>query len=344
MALRAAKRTWSGAVAAAALLTLLLYLMFARHPAAALERLRPSRWPAAEDGIPNQVHVVYVLREPTADVALEFGQALCVFAARHYWHPRRIYLHTDAGPEAVARARDGRAGKWSRLVLNLPEVRVRRVTAPTEANGVEIKQVEHRSDFVRVQVVRELGGVYLDLDAHPLRDIRPLRRAGFGAVGGRQHGGQVNSGIFMARRGARFVSLWHDAMFRVFDGGWTTHSNDLATRFGQQLVTEPGEMLILDQAALAPGSWLEPDCVDLYEAHDGGDDDDAPSWSHNYSDTYILHAFSPARGGYRINGFDHITPRYVLERRSNFARAVFPVAKLMLDRGLIDIDDSHLGS
>jgi hypothetical protein len=62
----------------------------------------------------------------------------------------------------------------------------------------------------------------------------------------------------------------------------------------------------------------------------------------DWSRTYLLHAFNPGRFGVEVDGFEHITPRYVLERRSNFARAVYPVARELFDQGIISVDDSHI--
>lgn len=325
--------------AAVALLLLLAYIL--RHPAH--EKLRTLRGETA-DGIPNQVNFVYILPDRQGNLTFEFSHALCVFAVRYYWRPSRIYLHTDASPEALQRARDGRNGKWSRLILGLSEIEINAVAAPDVAeNGVGLTYMEHKSDFVRVEVLGSFGGVYLDFDAFALRDIGPLLRAGFNAIGGRQVNGDINSGAFMTKKGSKFISQWHDHMHRVYDGGWSTHSNQLATRFGKRLVAEPGEMLILDRNAMAPGSWYEPDCVAMFEAHDDNGAAADAAWVIDYSDTYLLHAFTPKRQGYKIKGFENITPRYVLERRRNFSRALFPVAKLMLDQGIIHIDDSHLG-
>ncbi|KAF4591939.1 glycosyl transferase [Ophiocordyceps camponoti-floridani] len=293
-----------------------------------------------QDAIPDRAHFVYVVDGDHGDIRLDFSHALVVFAARYYWRPRGMLLHTNAGHEALSRARAGRSGKWTRIILNLPEMTIRRVSAPTIAdNGVPIRHVEHRSDFVRVQAVRHLGGVYLDFDAHVLRDIRPLLRAGFDAVAGREADDLLVSGVFMAKKGARLVDLWYDEMHRVYDGNWTTHSNDAMTRIGQSLVSHPGEMLILDRAALAPGSWTKTDCSKLFRPHP---DDDDEAWTLDYSDTYVLHAFSPRRARHQIEGFAGITPAYVLANRSNFARAVQPVARYMLERGLIDLDGSDL--
>ncbi|RDA90586.1 hypothetical protein CP533_6933 [Ophiocordyceps camponoti-saundersi (nom. inval.)] len=291
--------------------------------------------------IPDRAHFVYVLENEDADLNLQFSQALSVFAVRFHWTPSEIFLHTNVGEKSILRARNGQAGKWSKLILGLPEMTVVRVQLPLQAaNGVTIRHMEHKSDFVRVQAVRDYGGVYLDFDAHVLRDIRPLLRAGFRAVTGRQVDGLVISGTFMASKGAKLVRRWYDEMNRVYDGAWTTHSNTLVTKIGVSLVPDPGQVLILDRAALAPGDWSKAQCEKLWETHDPK----APeTWLRDYSDTYILHAFSPHRFRYQINGYTSITPQYVFANQSNFARAVMPVAGYMLEQGLINLtDDTQL--
>jgi hypothetical protein len=249
-------------------------------------------------------------------------------------------------------------------MFGIPNFQTVHVSAPTHAgNGAEIDRIEHKSDFVRVQAIRKFGGTYIDFDAHPLRDIKILRESGFGAIGGRQLGGQVNSGIFMSKKGSKMINLWAEVMHQVYNGGWTTHSNEVITRVGEQLVAQPGEMLIMEREAFAPGSWEREDSIQLFEVHNDtisnlkgitagallpSFDDDlpetgnsmaSPSWATNWSRTYLLHAFKPERSGASVYGFDGITPRYVLERRSNFARAVYPIAKILYDRGLIEMQD-----
>jgi hypothetical protein len=208
--------------------------------------------------------------------------------------------------------------------------------------------------------MREFGGIYIDFDVHPLRDVQVLRESGFQAIGGRQLGGQLNSGTFMSKKGSKLINLWAEDMHKVYDGGWTTHSNDVITRLGERLVADPGEMLIMEREAFAPGSWNDVDCINLFgvhnettsnlenmdlEAHlpsfDINSPEILPSWATDWSRTYLLHAFKPQRSGVSVYGFNRITPRYVLERRSNFARAVYPIARILHDRGLLSLNDSH---
>ncbi len=297
-----------------------------------------------------------------------------MYAANYQWRPHTIYLHTNvpADSPTIARARSGAAGKWTRLIFtHFPNLQLRTVPVPTHAdNGVELHYLEHRSDFVRVAAVAELGGVYIDFDVHALRDIRVLRESGFRGVAGRQSGGELNSGTFMAVQGARMMQLWKERMHQVYDKAWTTHSNIALTTVGERLVREEGEVLIMDQDAFAPGGSGEQDNIMLFAVRDGtasnlegivqGDtlrtfDDETveerwvsperfPEGVRDWSTTYMIHAFSPHRFPERkIPGYQHITPRYILARQSNFARAVYPVAKMMYEQGLIEIDDSYLG-
>jgi hypothetical protein len=321
--------------------------------------------------IPNQVHFVYIIPSSKDDFSFQFSHFLSIYAAWHYWRPQSIFLHTNvdaAGPE-VARAREGTAGKWNQHIFNLFDLTINTVPIPTHAdNGKKLAEMEHKSDFVRVKAVHDLGGIYIDWDVHALRDIAPLRESGFRAIAGRQSGGEVNSGTFMSAREAKMMKLWMKEMHRVYTGDWTSHSNAVITRVGQRLVREPREMLILEQDAFAPGSWRDADTDVLFGVHNDTESnlknytpgmklpaheeefrerwehpDRFPKWERDWSSTYLLHAFTPDRSSHKVEGFEEITPRYVLERQSNFARAVYPVTKIMYDKGLIGVDDSHTG-
>ncbi|KAG2418496.1 hypothetical protein HFD88_001597 [Aspergillus terreus] len=319
--------------------------------------------------IPNQVHYVYILKDPEADFSFQFKHFLSIYSVQYHWNPDAIYLHTNANRSVIERASEGKSGKWNRLIFNTPNFRVNYVEPPIIAgNGIPIDQMEHKSDFVRVSAVCDFGGVYIDFDAHPIRDIKFLRESGFNSVTGRQAGGEIMSGTFMAKKDALLLRMWRKEMHRVYDGGWTTHSNAALTRLGQRLVRLPGEVLIMEQDAFGPGSWTTPENIKLYGIHNDTESNlkpftdryslpayeegisdrwdrpqDFPSWETDYSHTYIVHAFNPARNGNPVEGFEHITPEYILARQSNFARALYPVTRDMCEAGLVEIDDSYLG-
>lgn len=319
--------------------------------------------------IPNIAHFTYILRDPAADFNFQFSHYLSVYAAWYFDRPHSIYLSTNANNESITRAMDGRSGKWNKGIFNMPGMKINRVIVPKRAkNGVRIQDMEHKSDFVRVKAMHELGGVYRDFDVHTLRPLKPLLQSGFSAVVGRANTGIVNSGIFLSAAGGNFISMWMQDMHKDFDGSWARHSDGTITRLCGRLVRHPAEVLIMERDAFAPGGWYPEAYTELFENHGNmrsnldtikqGDalplheekfaerwnhPDRFADWEKDYSSTYLLHAFSPVRSGFKVEGFDHITPRYVLERKSNYARATYPVAKIMYDQGLIEINDSHQG-
>lgn len=299
--------------------------------------------------IPNYVHFVFLLEDPTADFPLEFQHYLSIYSASYHLKPKKIVLSTNAREDQIARARQGEAGKWAKLIFTMPKLEINHVKLPTRTkSGLEISHIAHKSDFVRVQVLREYGGLYLDLDVYVLRDLKPLRESGFGAVCGREAGGMMTAGAFMTKSQGKLISTWAEQMPKVFDKGWITHSNSLMTQIGEQMIAEPRELLVLDEAALAPNHWTKEAAQELLEPHsdvpsnlerlkDGlpllPEQDDKPSWERNWKKSYAIHAF-------HIEELDiKVSPRSMLDRRSVLSRALYPAVKAMYDEGIISLDD-----
>ena len=106
------------------------------------------------------------------------------------------------------------------MILNLLGVRIRKETAPEFAgNGVKIHNLQNKSDFVRAKVVYEYGGIYFDWDIHVLRNLKPLREAGFANVVGLEKYGNVATERYMAVKGSELMRLWLKNEHIVYDGG-----------------------------------------------------------------------------------------------------------------------------
>ncbi|KAJ3498019.1 hypothetical protein NLG97_g1449 [Lecanicillium saksenae] len=272
---------------------------------------------AQKSTIPNLAHFVYVVADPEGKINFRFSDFVSVFSALHFWKPDEILLHTNASDTMLDAARQGKSGKWSRLLLTLPNLSVISAAVPTHAgNGKKIENTEHASDFVRVEAVRQFGGIYVDFDVFALRDLRVLRESAFHAICGRQIDGTINSGTFLSAKGSKLINHWAEEMHRVYDGGWIMHGNDVATGLANRLVAEPGEMLIMERQAFAPVGWTREEATRLFEVHGETDanvpqewledsmtlEDDSPNatsydWATSWSSTYLLHAFTPGRFG-----------------------------------------------
>ena len=160
---------------------------------------------AQKQVIPNFVHYVWILKD-RRDFRLSFKTFISIYSAHVFWHPERIYIHTDAAPEIIDKAKAKASGPpWTKRVLAIPGVTLNHVEAPkSTVKGVEINHLEHKADFLRIAALRDFGGVYLDTDAVPLRDIADLRNSGFANILGgavalsMKHSGYINNGVMMS--------------------------------------------------------------------------------------------------------------------------------------------------
>lgn len=322
------------------------------------------------DDIPNIVHYTYLKKDAGSALHFTFQDYLSIYGAQILFKPTAIYLHTDHNNTYLeSAAREGNT--WTRAILTqfTPTLRINHVKAPTTANNKPL-HIEAKSDFVRWEQLLAFGGIYLDWDVLPLRDVTPLRRLGFRNVVGRQADDLVNSGLAMCVQGSTLAQLMVRDGPRVFDGVWTTHAVDILTHISDRLVGVSNEVLIVDKKAWAPTSWFADSFDHLYQPHPDvapfGDEvlasdseqdpvarwnakhnfgfSDEKDWRMDFSPTYLLHAFKsrghPNEGWYKE--WKGVTVKYVMQRNSNYARAAYPLVKRMIEEGLVDASNDEL--
>ncbi|KAF2251775.1 glycosyltransferase family 32 protein [Trematosphaeria pertusa] len=308
--------------------------------------------------IPNIVHYVYLKKDEHSVLHFTFQDFLSVYASIIYFNPTSILIHTDHNESSIGHAATF-GSKWTRKILaDFPKVvSTNYAEAPTHANGNAISKIEHKSDFVRIEEVYRTGGVYLDWDVLPLRDVKYLRESGFQNVVGRQPGGKINNGAFMSQKGSALTYLMKRDGPVVFNGGWETHSVKLITAISDRLVRSSGEVLIMDEKAFSPTSWKTGSVDELYAPHNDTPVTQSPQvndleedpllrwdnknrakeWELDFSGTYLLHAFRDR--GHKVDGFEAVTVPYVLARDSNYALAAWPIVRYALDQGVINESD-----
>ncbi len=201
--------------------------------------------------IPNILHFVFGLSERAEDRRLGLSHFLAVKSARAVNEPERILFH--CGQEPV--------GEWWEEIKKMVEVRV--VEIPRQIHGRPLVHFAHKSDIIRLQVLREFGGIYLDLDTISIRSLAPFREHGF--VIGRQAAvfpwnwkqrikkfvlegdrrvlqrppitGLCNA-VMLSEPGSPFVDLWLEA-YREFrsagqDDHWDEHSVKIPLELARQ--------------------------------------------------------------------------------------------------------------
>jgi hypothetical protein len=271
---------------------------------------RPAPRPPAA-GIPSIVHFVYGLRR---NATFGFTHYAAIRSALAVHRPRRLlfhYTHRPAGEffEALAPAME--------LVHH----------APVEsAMGRCVAHVAHKADFVRLHVLREYGGLYLDIDTLSLRPLPaalrqsaefviakqlpngardrapPCSPRGDGSFACDEHPlerGLCNA-VMAAAPGARFASHWlgHYANFRSSGKGslWAEHSVSLPARLwercGEAAFGGSKALSVLPPSAFFPFYWLESASF-LTQPH-------TAKTSQSLQDTYVVHLWG--RGAWQLNG------------------------------------------
>lgn len=110
--------------------------------------------------VPKIVH--FIILQNTPDTELTMVAYLAVKSAHEMLKPEKIMLHYHNLPK----------GKW--MDLARPFLTLREVEIPKETHGIPVNRVEHQSDVIRLEILKEFGGIYLDTDIISLQNIDHL--------------------------------------------------------------------------------------------------------------------------------------------------------------------------
>jgi len=192
----------------------------------------PAPIPSAGFRIPNIVHYVLANRRPRP---FPWTAYLSARAAVDRLRPDRLIYHLlDAvqptGPwweaaRGLAVPSEEGPGLVELIPYSLDEV-------PSPTSGAKLSRPEFVSDFMRIQVLLQAGGVYLDTDHVPLRPFDDLRRS-HGSVWGRQTEDRhrVAVGCILAEPNSTTLRELLALMRRRYDGEWGHHSVDVADAY-----------------------------------------------------------------------------------------------------------------
>ena len=101
--------------------------------------------------IPNIIHFVWITGPNSREFS--FINYLAVRAAHDVQTPDRILMHVNEEPVGNH--------NWDRI---RPYVEMVKVDPPTTHNGFPLDHVQYQSDVLRLQILLEHGGIYLDTD------------------------------------------------------------------------------------------------------------------------------------------------------------------------------------
>lgn len=151
--------------------------------------------------VPNIVHLIWFFE---AGTKLRFHQLASFLSALRIQRPKEIWFWYDeglpAGPywwefvQEVNRSQD----------TNLVQKKTKK---PTHILRQKISVYpEHASDWHRINVMLEHGGIYMDNDMLLLRNLKPLMC--YNLTMARARNMSLDNGFIIARPGSAFIKLW----------------------------------------------------------------------------------------------------------------------------------------
>ena len=149
--------------------------------------------------IPNKMHFVFGLSENFGGKPWKLCHYLSVKSAIELNKPEKAYLYYKYKP----------SGEWFEKIED--ELDLVKIEPPKEIFGNPLMHVAHQTGVIRLQVLIEDGGIYMDVDTisvKPFTDLLDnkcvlgIQGTPDGAVEG------VCDGVILAEKGSEFLKYW----------------------------------------------------------------------------------------------------------------------------------------
>lgn len=197
--------------------------------------------------IPKDLHYIFGMAPDFGGKPWSLIHHVCLKSALERLKPDRAFLYYEHEP----------TGPW--WALSRPLLTLEKVEAPREIFGNPLLHVAHRCDVLRLQILMERGGIYLDADVLVQRSFDDLldNAVVMGLEGEGGSYGMANAVILSEPR-SPFLDRWYDSYhsFRSTgrDAFWGEHSVEIPHRLAQ---AHPGEITVLPHTAFFWPLWTQ---------------------------------------------------------------------------------------
>ena len=191
--------------------------------------------------IPNNIHIIYGLAEdfgwgeyehfvsevgkhmkrPAAD-SFNIMRYLAIKSAYEVNKPDNIFFYYCYEPHGEW---------WERAKQYITPIRVE---PPKEIFGNPIKSYAHQADVIRLQLLIEEGGIYLDSDTLCLKPLTPLLEDGGFVMGQEGNEAKLCNAVMLSEKGSEFAKEWLSRYVDFDDDNWAGHSIELPYRLSKE--------------------------------------------------------------------------------------------------------------
>ena len=197
-----------------------------RRPILSISDQQLSRTKAPmPDMIPNNIHFCFGMATPATPFL--FCHYLAVKSAFKVNKPDKLTIHVANKP----------SGKWWDAVQQFALINV--IEAPATVFDRPLKHYAHKADVVRLKVLLQEGGIYLDMDTLCLHPFTPLLkhecvmcRQGADAWG-------LCNATMLARPQSRFLKAWFEEYKWFRSEGWDKYWDEHSVQLPLKLMQKP---------------------------------------------------------------------------------------------------------
>ena len=245
--------------------------------------------------IPNLLHYVHL---SNGGRQWKLHHYLSVKSAYLRSEVDKIYLWVDKEPE----------GKWWEKTKSLVELI--QIEPPTEIFGIPITQEAHKSDVLRLQILLEYGGIYVDTDTIFVKSFKSLLDNKF--VLGQQNIDGCEGlcpAVILSEQNSYFGQQWLMGFKDSFKGGppgsdsWCTHSVQYPLWLAKQI---PNEITILNHEAFFWPLYHQSHIEMLFEQN------------HNFPNAYSHHLWESSGKKY----LENLTENNILTENTTFTNLI----------------------
>ena len=216
--------------------------------------------------IPKHVHFVS-LNHP-----FSFMEWLAIVSARKKIKPDKITVYTNGQQDSCW---------WRRALPYIEHQLIYTLPGAAVLNNAEVRKIAHKSDFLRLMVLYNSGGIYMDSDSLTLNSFDPLLHNE--VVLAEQCGKKVAVGVMLAQQHSCFICKFAHLSCHKFNGDWVSHSvNALTTLMKEE---KEGVTVLPWKKGFYPMCWDENGMDQLYKKQFS----EFPSY--NKTDIYAVHLF-----------------------------------------------------
>lgn len=268
--------------------------------------------------IPNIFHFIFGMKPDFGGKPFNMVHYLAVRSAAELNKPDRMYLHFQYEPR----------GEWFEKAK--PYLTLNKITAPTSIHGNPLLHVAHQADIVRLNMLKEHGGIYLDLDtiskkpltsllAHDFliaKEFKPpvyytrwdrvknaVRQFRLAPLTEIQKVYGLCNAVMLSAPGSRFVEMWLDNYVtfrsRGKDEFWVEHSVKVPYELAQK---HPDLLTILEPEAFHYPAYDPKGLAWLFEK------------THDYQDAYLHHLWETNAWNY----ISALTPEIVKDKDTTY--------------------------